>query len=273
MQLRKFFKRITLGILCLCLISTSLISTAYANKSTIDAIIDRGTLRVGFSSFVPWAMQDKNGEYIGFEIDVAKRLAEDLGVKLQLIPTNWDGIIPALMARKFDVIIGGMTATTKRALSVNFTIPYDYIYMDVVMSKKSGGNVKTFADLNNPKTIIALRSGSSASMFVKANLPKATVRMFNDEAPAVQEVISGRANAFLSASPLPKILLAKNPKTLVHRFDITTYKEPIAFAVRKNDMNTINVFDTWIRQQEGIGWFKARRAYWFDSNTWGKLLK
>ncbi len=52
----------------------------------------------GFPSFVPWAMQDKNGEFVGFEIDVAKRLAKDLGVELQLVPTKWAGIIPALMA-------------------------------------------------------------------------------------------------------------------------------------------------------------------------------
>ena len=53
-------------------------------------------------------MQDKNGEFVGFEIDVAKRLAKDLGVELQLVPTKWAGIIPALMAGKFDVIIGSM---------------------------------------------------------------------------------------------------------------------------------------------------------------------
>ena len=77
-----------------------------APESTMDAIVKRGTLRVGFSSFVPWAMQDRNGKYIGFEIDVAQRLADDLGVKLQPVPTSWDGIIPALLAGKFDMIIG-----------------------------------------------------------------------------------------------------------------------------------------------------------------------
>ena len=56
------------------------------SESTMDAIVKRGALRVGFSSFVPWAMQDKQGKYIGFEIDVAQRLADDLGVKLQPTP-------------------------------------------------------------------------------------------------------------------------------------------------------------------------------------------
>ena len=60
-----------------------------AQTSMIDEVVRRGVLRVGFSSFVPWAMQDKNGEFVGFEIDVAKRLAKDLGVDIQLVPTKW----------------------------------------------------------------------------------------------------------------------------------------------------------------------------------------
>ena len=85
---------------------------AAPRDSVIEKVMQRGTLRVGFSSFVPWAMQDKEGKYIGFEIDVAQRLADDLGVKLQLVPTNWDGIIPALLSGKFDVIIGSMSIFT-----------------------------------------------------------------------------------------------------------------------------------------------------------------
>jgi polar amino acid transport system substrate-binding protein len=70
-----------------------------------DLIADiqkRGTLKVGMSTFVPWAMRDKKGELIGFEIDVAKKLAADMGVEVEFVPTAWSGIIPALLAKKFD---------------------------------------------------------------------------------------------------------------------------------------------------------------------------
>ncbi len=66
------------------------------------------------STFVPWAMRDKQGELIGFEIDVAKRLAADSGWQVEFVPTAWDGIIP-LLAKKFDVIIGGMSVTPERS--------------------------------------------------------------------------------------------------------------------------------------------------------------
>ena len=97
-----------------------------AAESTLEQILKRGTMRVGMDTFVPWAMKDKTGKFVGFEIDVARRLAEDMGVKVEFVPTKWAGIIPALLTGKFDVVIGGMGIRPKRALKVNFTIPYDY---------------------------------------------------------------------------------------------------------------------------------------------------
>ena len=261
-------------LICLTVLTSTPNQNALANnQETIEKVIDRGVLRVGFSSFIPWAMQNKEGEYIGFEIDVAKRLAQDLGVELQLVPTNWDGIIPALLSGKFDVVIGGMGATVQRGLSVNFTVPYDYVVMDIIAHKTTGAYIKKLEDLNSENTILAIRTGSSAAFFVKTQLPNATVRFFNDEAPAVEEVIAGRAHAFISAKPLPNLMLAKNQDTLTQPFEITTYKEPISFAVRKNDLNTLNVFDTWIRQMHGLGWLEERSRYWFKGTQWQKQIE
>jgi polar amino acid transport system substrate-binding protein len=81
---------------------------------------------VGLSTFVPWAMRAKSGELIGFEIDVARKLAEDMGVEVEFQPTAFDGIIPALIAKKFDLIITGMALKPKRNLQVNFSRPYAY---------------------------------------------------------------------------------------------------------------------------------------------------
>jgi len=86
-------------------------SQQLAAAGVLETIKKRGAIRVGMSTFVPWAMRDKNGELIGYEIDVAKQLAEDMKVKAEFVPTAWDGIIPALLAGKFDVVIGGMSIT------------------------------------------------------------------------------------------------------------------------------------------------------------------
>ena len=243
------------------------------SQSTMDAIVKRGALRVGFSSFVPWAMQDKQGKYIGFEIDVAQRLADDLGVKLQPVPTSWDGIIPALLAGKFDMIIGSMAITPKRALSVNFSVPYDTAYIDVTLNREKAGDIKTLADLNKPEVVVAVRNGTTAALAAKKLAPNATFRVFNDEAPAVEEVLAGRAHAFFSSAPLPAMETLRNPDKLVQNFELQAFRAPIAIAVRKGDADTLNVLDGWIRMVEEEGWLQECRDYWFKSNQWESLLR
>jgi polar amino acid transport system substrate-binding protein len=109
------------------LAATALLATAWApaalaqQDNLVETIKQRGKLMVGFSSFVPWAMRDKQGQWVGYEIDVATKLAKDLGVQVELVPTAWDGIIPSLIAGKFDVIIGGMSVTPARQQQIDFT--------------------------------------------------------------------------------------------------------------------------------------------------------
>jgi hypothetical protein len=107
-------------------------------EGAMEQALKRGVLRVGMSTFVPWAMKDKTGHLVGFEIDVATRLAKDLGLKVEFVPTQWAGIIPALLTAKFDTIIGGMSVTAERSLKVNFSIPYDYTGMSIVANKFPG---------------------------------------------------------------------------------------------------------------------------------------
>ena len=87
-----------------------------AASSVVESIKKKGVLRVGLATFVPWAMRARDGSMVGYEVDVATQLAKDMGVKLELVPTAWAGIIPALLAGKFDTIIGGMTATPEPEL-------------------------------------------------------------------------------------------------------------------------------------------------------------
>lgn len=245
-------------------------------ESTIEQVLQRGVLRVGFSTFVPWAMQDKSGDFVGFEIDVARRLAHDLGVKLELVPTKWAGMIPALLTGKFDVIIGGMSVTMERNLKVNFTIPYDYAIMDLMANKKLAGDFTTLEDFNKPEVVIVLRTGSTAATAAKRALPNATFRYFEDEGPAVQELLMNRAHAMVSTAPLPAFETLKHPNKLFRleansdgTSPITSLgREPIAFAIAKSDPNTLNVFDNWIRTVEAEGWLAERKAYWFESLDW-----
>ncbi|MFY9706115.1 MAG: transporter substrate-binding domain-containing protein [Desulfobacterales bacterium] len=242
-------------------------------ESTIENALKRGVLRVGMSTFVPWAMKDKTGKLIGFEIDVANRLAQDTGVEIEFVPTKWAGIIPALLTGKFDVIIGGMGILPQRNLKVNFTIPYDYSGMSIVANKQLAAGFKRLEEFNRPEVKIAARLGSTAEMAVRKYMPQAKLQLFDDESQVIQELRSGRVHAMVASAPLPTYLALENPEVLFLPLQETFTKEPIGFAVRKGDVDTLNYFNNWIRVVEAEGWLKERKQYWFNTKEWEKQLK
>jgi polar amino acid transport system substrate-binding protein len=217
-------------IVLLSLLGLGLAGSATAGKlqqelvqeSAVEQIMQRGILKVGMSTFVPWAMKDKTGKLIGFEIDVATRLATDMGVKVEFIPTKWAGIIPALLTGKFDVIIGGMSVRPDAANKL---------------------------------------------------MPRATKRFFDDEAQVIQEVVNGQAHAAVASAPLPAFQAIKNPDRLFLPFQGTFTREPIGFALRKGDYDTLNYFNNWIRVVEAQGWLAERKHYWFETKDWEGMLK
>ena len=239
-----------------------------AQESTLETVLKRNTLKVGFSTFVPWAMKSKTGDFIGFEIDVARQLAQDMGVEIQFVPTKWDGIIPALLTGKFDVIIGGMGILPERNLKANFTIPYEFSGMSLAANAKVAPGRTSLEEFNNPDTIIAVRLGTTAEKATKEYLPKATLRQFNDEAQVVAELLTGRVQAMVASAPLPEQTVAKYPDTLYLPLDETFTKEPIGFAVRKGDPDFLNFLNNWILVKDYQGWLKARYEYWFRTMDW-----
>jgi polar amino acid transport system substrate-binding protein len=246
---------------------------AETKESMIEQVQKRGLLRVGMSTFVPWAMKDKTGKFIGFEIDVATRLAKDTGVNVEFVPTKWSGIIPALITGKFDIIIGGMGIIPSRNLKVNFSIPYDYTGMSIVANKTLAAGFSRLEDFNRSEVVIAARLGSTAVTAAKKYMPKAQLRLFDDESEAYQELVNGRVHAVVASAPTPAFQALKYPAKLFLPLDKTFTREPIGFAVKKGDFDTMNYLDNWIRYVESEGWLKDRKNYWFRTKDWEKMIK
>ena len=241
------------------------------DESTLEQIMKRGVLRVGMDVFVPWAMKDKKGELIGFEIDVAKKLAEDMGVKIEFVPTEWSGIIPALITGKFDVIIGGMSVTPERNLKINFSNPYYYGEIALLANKKKSEGFK-LEDFNKAGVTIAARLGSTAAIAAKNHFPKAEIRLFDNEPAAVQEVMNGQVNAMVSQQPLPAHKASESPDILTS-YNVGLLKEPIGFGVKKGDIDTLNFFNNWIEIVKNKGFIQDRYQYWFLSMDWKQLME
>ncbi len=244
-------------------------SAAEAQTDQLEQILREGTLKVGLSTFVPWAMLDKSGELVGFEVDVAKKLAEDIGVEIEFIQTKWSGIIPALLTGKFDIIIGGMSVTPERNISVNFTDAYEYSGQSIVANLETAGGLTSLDDFNNKDIVIAVRTGSTGATAAKQFMPEAQLRMFDDEPQGIQELINGRVDAWVSAFPFPQLQAEKYPDKLYIPIDPEIFRnEPIAFAVRKGEHDFMNFLNNWIALKWADGFLDERYRYWFMSDEW-----
>lgn len=241
--------------------------------SAIERIKKKGVMRVGMDVFQPWAMRDKSGKFIGFEIDVATRLAADMGVKIEFVPTAWSGIIPALLTGKFDVIIGGMSITPQRALTINFTQPYDYTGMGIVAHKGLAAGFDSLESFNNPNVQIAVKLGTTAAAAAKKFFPQAKLRMFDAEPQAYQELRNGNVHAVVGNAPKPAHEAADFSDTLFLPVKGTFTKEPIGFAVKKGDPDTLTYFNSWITVVSLEGWLQERHNYWFGTKDWADQIK
>lgn len=243
-----------------------------AGDSVIEEIKERKVMRVGISMFMPWAMRAKDGGLIGFEIDVAKKVAADIDVDIEFVPTAWSRIIPALLARKFDVIISGMSITPARNLTVNFTIPYGHSGQQLVAGRKLAGGMSV-EELNSPKVTIVCRLDSTPCATARKIFPKANIRRFDDDARALKEVFNGRAHAFITSAPKPRFWTQKYPETLFMPTEEILERFDEAMALRKGDPDAINFFNNWIRIHTRNGWLKARHEFWFTTQDWAEQVR
>ncbi len=276
----KHFLRGLLQALITTTLVFSLVISASAGKlqkqliaeSTIETIIKRGVFCVGMSTFVPWAMKDKTGKFIGFEIDVATRLAKDTGVEVEFIPTKWDGIIPALLTGKFRRHHRRHDIRADRNLKVNFTIPYDYSGQTICAHQKLAAGFKQPEDFNRADVILGARLGSTSVPAIRRVMPKAELRLFPEEPQLYQELLNGKLHGVVASLPTPAYQAIKYPDTL---FAITEpfSRELIGFAVRKGDLDTLNYFNSWIRSVEAEGWLLERHNYWFNTKDWEQYIK
>lgn len=238
-----------------------------SSESVIETIKQDGVIRIGLSLFVPWSMRNKNGELIGFELDVGRKLAEDMGVEVEFVPTAWDGIIPALVSGNFDVIISGMSVTAQRNLTINFTDPYAYSGL-AILANRSMTEGMTLEDFNKPEVTFTARRGATPAAVIAQNFPDATLLLFDEDGAAAQEVLNGNAHASMAAQPTPNREAGRHPETLAVPFENLYDPRGEAFGMRKGDPDAMNYFNNWIAQQWRSGWLEERHNYWFATEEW-----
>jgi polar amino acid transport system substrate-binding protein len=242
-------------------------------KSTLNQVVKKGVLRVCLEpGYVPFEMRDKHGRIIGFDVDIAKKMTKDMGVKLKLVPTAWDGIISALITNKCDIIISGMTITQKRNLKVAFTNPYFLVGQTLLVNKKHKG-VKSYKDLDKKGIVITTKLGVTGEIAARRMFKHATIKTFDSESAAVQEVLNNRADAFIYDKPYNELFMAGKGKGRLIFLDQDLTYEPLGFAINHGDPDFLNWLNNFIRQIKHDGTYEKLYNKWFKNIDWLKRVQ
>src|SRR5210317_406598 len=261
-------------LLIACLLALCVVLPGVAAADTLDDILERGTLRVGMEpGYMPFEMTNKKGEIIGFDVDMAKRIAKAMGVKLELVSTAWDGIIPALITKKFDMIMSGMTLTQERNMKISFAKPYIVIGQSILIDKKLAGTVTSYKDLNNKKYKVASKLGTTGEQATKRMIPNCEYISFETEQEGVMDLLNGKIDAFVYDLPFNAIAFAEKGQGKLELLDEPFTYEPLAWAVNKGNADFINWLDNFLIQAKNDGTYDKIYKKWFLSDAWLKELQ
>ncbi|MCK9175091.1 MAG: transporter substrate-binding domain-containing protein [Desulforhopalus sp.] len=265
-------KKLT-ALFAVLVMSLAFISSAAA-LDTLTAVQKRGVLRVGTASgYMPFEMKDTKGEIIGFDMDIAKSMAKAMDVKLKVVNIEFDGLIAGLLTDKFDIIIAGMTLTSKRNLRFNFPDPYIWIGQSALINKKNADTIKSYLDLNDSKYTVASTIGTTGEFTARKLLKNAKYVAYETQQEGVMEVMNGKVDAFCYDMPYNAVAIQKMGGDKLVHLDKQVTKEPVSFAIRRDDPNFLNWCNNFVLVIKNDGVYDKIYKKWFESNDWLKELK
>ncbi len=265
----------------------------FSKDSALAEILETGELRIGIEvGYMPFEMIDKRSglrqkeirhggirrkgrqlSLMGFDIDVGIEMANALGVKPVFVDTIWPSIIPALKLGRFDIIFGGMSVTEARKEQVDFANPFMTVGQTILLNAKHTETVQSYTDLNDPTFIVVSKPGTTGEEAVLRLIPKATYETADTENEGAMRVLEGTADAFVYDYPFNAVFRALNPSNQLVFLDEPFTKEPIAWAIRKNDPDFMNFLNAFLSRMKADGRFDQIYFKWFLSSDWHRFVR
>lgn len=237
---------------------------------TLATILKRGVVRVGVATTEPFVMRDANGELVGFSIDIARKLADDLGVRVVFVPTTWSQIVPDLLGNQFDVIASGLWVTPARALVMNFTEATSLEAVHLLAGKPLAAAMRTREDFNRPDVRLVVYGGTIQEDLARRLFPRAQILKVEGDADQILPVLDGKAHAALLTTPTPNLVVQRAPDRLFLPAVGPLQTTATAAAIRKGDPDFLNYLNSWLAFHRQSGFIEERSQYWFKSADWLK---
>ena len=256
--------------------------------STLAGVLERGRLRVCFEAgYLPFEMigtrsglrerslrsadERKGGQvtkFGGFDIDLAREMARELGVGFVPVNTRWTSIIPSLTLGRCDIIISGMSVTEARREKVDFSEPYMQVGQTVLLNAGLADQVTAYTDLNDARFKVASKPGPTGEEAIKRFLPEADYRPYESEQAAAAAVAEGEVDALVYDRPFNAAFLALRGGEGLVFLDQPFTEEAIAFAIRKDDPDFLAWLNGFLAEIRADGRYDKLRRKWFESTEW-----
>lgn len=221
---------VVLAVFMLASVLTMAVS-AKGSDDLLKTIQERGTMIVGLEGdWAPWSYVDENDELTGYDVEVAKAIADKLGVEIQIVPGEWDGLFAGMDAGRYDMVVNGVEVTEERADKYDFSTPYAYIRTALIV-KGDNDSIKTFEDLKGKKT-----ANSIASTYMNlAESYGATCYGVSTLDETLTMVLQGRVDATLNAIVSFTDYMAQHPDSNLKVVATTEDASNVAIPMRKGD--------------------------------------
>ncbi|APG93048.1 transporter substrate-binding domain-containing protein [Sinorhizobium americanum] len=226
-------------------LAISLATTAHASaQDTLEKIRAAGVIRIAIDlSVPPWSYKDDNLTPTGSEVEAAKLLASDLGVKMEIVTTNGANRIPNLMQNRADIIMSALSITDERKKTIAFSLPYSGNTTSVFAPKRV--EIKSFDDLSG-KRIAVTRGTTNDGDITKMAPSDAEIVRFEDEATTMTAVVSNQLDIVAIAQSLVDLINQKNPGNDLEP-KLTLRTATMGVGMRKDDVELKKWIDEWVK--------------------------
>lgn len=241
---------------------------AAAHASVLDDIQKRGELRVAVQTQgPPFSMVDKKGERTGSSVELAKLMAQEMGVKVVFLDLDWDGLLPALLSGKADMLAADMTPTLARGMKVAFTKPW--IFVGPVVAIKEGSKFNSTNACKAAGAKIAVLFGSTGEKLAKTVFPKGEIKSYKGGGTLLLDAVkNGQADCMLNDSSAVTGQVLGYPKGTFKVMPELLAKESLAFATRYDALDLLTWMNLFIDQTTLDGRLQANLDYWVNSTKW-----
>jgi polar amino acid transport system substrate-binding protein len=245
-------------------------NTAIASATpVIDRIQKSGTLRVGMTgNMPPLNMTSKEGELMGYEVDLARAMAKAMGVKAELKTMPFAELLPALETGKIDMIISNMTITPGRNLKVAFVGPYFISGKAFLTKTKTIAAADEAEDIDAKNTKLVALEGSTSQAFVEAALPEAQLFKAKDYYEAVKMVLDDKVHAMVADYPIAVVSVFRYPGQGLLSVVTTLTYEPIGVAVPAGDPLLVNWVENYLDIADSTGLLEELKMRWLLNADW-----